>query len=78
MALKPADLPIMPDDKPMLSVLRGQRHDPVPVWMMRQAGRYLPEYRERRGDKGGFLDLVYDSRSPASPDSMPRSSSRTF
>ena len=35
------------------------------MWMMRQAGRYLPEYRELRGEKGGFLDLVYDSDAAA-------------
>src|SRR6476659_6489211 len=33
--------------------------------MMRQAGRYLPEYRQLRQDKGSFLDLVYDSDAAA-------------
>ena len=65
MALKPADLPSTQADKPLLSVLRGERRDPVPMWMMRQAGRYLPEYRELRAHKGGFLDLVYDSDAAA-------------
>jgi uroporphyrinogen decarboxylase len=64
-ALKPADLPRTQADKPLLSVLQGKRRDPTPVWMMRQAGRYLPEYRELRAYKGGFVDLVYDSDAAA-------------
>ena len=51
--------------KPPIRVLKGERLGPPPMWLMRQAGRYLPEYRELRANKGGFLNLVYDSDAAA-------------
>jgi uroporphyrinogen decarboxylase len=47
------------NDRRLLKVLNGERIDPVPVWMMRQAGRHLPEYRELRTKARDFLDFCY-------------------
>ncbi len=52
----------MPDRESLpalLRVLNGERVDPPPIWIMRQAGRYLPEYRELRTRSKSFLDFCY-------------------
>ncbi|RCS22349.1 uroporphyrinogen decarboxylase [Phyllobacterium salinisoli] len=46
-------------ERKVLMAIRGETVFPPPIWMMRQAGRYLPEYREARQKAGSFLELCY-------------------
>jgi len=48
-------------DKTILRALAGETLPTPPIWMMRQAGRYLPEYRATRAEAGDFLSLCYNS-----------------
>jgi uroporphyrinogen decarboxylase len=52
-------------DKLLLSTLKGKKAEKTPLWLMRQAGRYLPEYRALRAEKGGFLAMAMDPPSAA-------------
>ena len=51
--------PARPASKRMLRALQGESLVRPPIWLMRQAGRYLPEYREVRTQAGSFLDLCF-------------------
>lgn len=48
-------------EKTILRALKGEVLPTPPIWMMRQAGRYLPEYRATRAEAGDFLSLCYNS-----------------
>ncbi|MGI3211552.1 uroporphyrinogen decarboxylase [Roseovarius tibetensis] len=51
----------MPHQKTILRALAGETLPTPPIWMMRQAGRYLPEYKATRAKAGDFLSLCYNS-----------------
>ncbi|MFM9891072.1 MAG: uroporphyrinogen decarboxylase [Rickettsiales bacterium] len=52
-------------NKLLIDALKGETTPRVPFWFMRQAGRYLPEYRRLRADAGSFLDLCFNSEKAA-------------
>ena len=59
-AAMPTESPKTSPTKPILRALNGETLPTPPIWMMRQAGRYLPEYRATRAQAGDFLKLCYN------------------
>ncbi|MDJ0943380.1 MAG: uroporphyrinogen decarboxylase [Kiloniellales bacterium] len=53
------EVPARADDKPLLETLAGRTSERLPIWLMRQAGRYLPEYREVRAKAKNFIDFCF-------------------
>src|SRR3546814_8409461 len=64
--------------KRLLQVLHGETLANPPVWLMRQAGRYLPEYRKLRAQASGFLDLCRSEKHTSELQSLMRISYAVF